>query len=95
MYRAGSELIAGIDDLPPLTPQAVLECSTIVAQLYGISAAEVMHFDTFDNVCAIKATLKRRIASGAPCDSDCYGMSQEAPLLQLSSPGELLRPDPR
>jgi hypothetical protein len=62
----------------------------IVAQAYGIPVEDITNFETFDNVSAIKATIKRRIASGSPGDSDCYGMNQEAPLLQISFPGELL-----
>ena len=62
----------------------------IVAQAYGIAPEDITNFETFDNVSAIKATLKRKIASGSPGDSDCYGMNQEGPLLQISFPGEVL-----
>lgn len=62
-----------------------------VAQVYGISEEEVTNFETFDNVSAIKATIKRKIASGSPGDSDCYGMNQEGPLLQISFPSELFK----
>ena len=62
----------------------------IVAQAYGIAPEDITNFETFDNVSAIKATIKRRIASGSPGDSDCYGMNQEGPLLQISFPSELL-----
>ena len=62
----------------------------IVAQACGIPVEDVTHFETFDNVSAIKATIKRKIASGSPGDSDCYGMNQEGPLLQISFPSELL-----
>lgn len=62
----------------------------IVAQAYGIPSEDVTNFETFDNVSAIKATIKRKIASGSPGDSDCYGMNQEGPLLQISFPSELL-----
>ncbi len=61
----------------------------IVARAYGIPLEDVTHFETFDNVCAIKATIKRAVASGLPGDSDCYGMNQEGPLSQISFPGEL------
>ena len=56
----------------------------IVAQLYGISVSDVVVFENFDNVSAIKATIRRKIPSGSPGDSDCYSMNQEVPLLQLS-----------
>src|SRR4051812_31613637 len=62
----------------------------IVAQAYGIVSDDITNFETFDNVSAIKAPLKRKIASGSPGDSDCYGMNQEGPLLQISFPAELL-----
>ena len=63
----------------------------IVAQVYGIPVDDITNFETFDNVSAIKATIKRKIASGSPGDSDCYGMNQEGPLLQISFPTELLQ----
>jgi hypothetical protein len=63
----------------------------IVAQAYGIPLDDITNFETFDNVSAIKATIKRKIASGSPGDSDCYGMNQEGPLLQISFPVELLQ----
>ena len=61
-----------------------------VAQAYGIPLEDITNFETFDNVSAIKATIKRKIASGSPGDSDCYGMNQEGPLLQISFPTEVL-----
>ncbi|MFX0198791.1 MAG: DUF4387 domain-containing protein [Candidatus Hodarchaeota archaeon] len=61
----------------------------IVAQVYGIPEEDITNFETFDNVSAIKATIKRNISSGSPGDSDCYGMNQEAPLLRISFPSEL------
>lgn len=60
----------------------------MVARAYGIPSEDVTHFETFDNVCAIKATIKRTVASGSPGDSDCYGMNQEGPLLQIAFPAE-------
>ena len=63
----------------------------IVAQAYGIPLDDITNFETFDNVSAIKTTIKRKIASGSPGDGDCYGMNQEGPLLQLSFPAELVR----
>ncbi len=63
----------------------------VIANAYGIPGKEVVNFETFDNVSAIKATIKRKISCGSPGDSDCYGMNQEAPLLQLSFPEELFK----
>jgi hypothetical protein len=56
----------------------------IVAQAYATDVRTITNFETFDNVSAIKVTMKRKFASGSPGDSDCYGMNQEGPLLQLS-----------
>lgn len=67
----------------------------IVAQAYGITSEDVTNFETFDNVSAIKATIKRTVASGSPGDSDCYGMNQEGPLLQISFPRELFSGTPQ
>ena len=66
----------------------------IVAQAYGIPLDDITNFETFDNVSAVKATIKRKIASGSPGDSDCYGMNQEGPLLQISFPSDLLSAKP-
>lgn len=63
----------------------------VIAGAYGVPKEAVVNFETFDNVAAVKATLKRKIPSGSPGDSDCYGMNQEAPLLQLSFPEELFK----
>lgn len=57
-----------------------------VAEAYGISADEVLVFETCDDLFAIKASIKRRRPSGAPGDSDCYAMNQEGPLLRLMIP---------
>lgn len=61
----------------------------IVAQVYGIPEEDVTNFETYDNVSAIKATIRRKVTSGSPGDSDCYGMNQEGPLLQISFPREV------
>lgn len=61
----------------------------MVAQVYGIREEDITNFETFDNVSAIKATIKRKFVSGARGDSDCLAMNQEAPLLQISFPSEL------
>jgi hypothetical protein len=66
----------------------------VIAQAYGVPLSDITNFETYDNVSAIKTTIKRKIASGSPGDSDCYGMNQEGPLLQISFPVELLRQEP-
>lgn len=60
-----------------------------IATAYGVPIADVFVLETFDNVCAIKATLRRRLPSGSPGDPDCYAMNQEAPMLTIPLPQEL------
>jgi len=62
----------------------------IIASAYALDIDNVTNFETFDNVSAVKATIRRKTASGSPGDSDCYGMNQEAPLLQISFPRDAL-----
>jgi hypothetical protein len=57
--------------------------SPLVARLYGVAVEEVLGVVWFEPACAVKATLKRRIPSGAPGDSDIYGAQQHGPLLDL------------
>lgn len=64
----------------------------LIAEKYGIPPSEVLVFEYFDDVGAIKASIKRRVTSGCPGDSDCYGMAQEAPLLYIKFPKGLLEP---
>jgi hypothetical protein len=54
-----------------------------IAAAYGVPEDEVVAVEHADGILAVKATLRRRHAAGAPGDSDCYGMSQEAPVLGL------------
>jgi hypothetical protein len=54
-----------------------------VAALYGVSANEVMSVIYFDPAHAIKVTMKRRIPSGAPGDTDVYGAQQHMPLVDF------------
>ncbi|HEK85937.1 MAG: DUF4387 domain-containing protein [Candidatus Saccharicenans sp.] len=55
-----------------------------IAHLYGISKAEVLKIVYFEPSQAIKITLRRKIPSGAPGDTDIYGAQQHAPLLYLT-----------
>jgi len=55
-----------------------------IARLYGIPEKEVLKVVYFEPSQAIKVTLKRRIPSGSPGDTDVYGAQQHAPLLSLT-----------
>lgn len=55
----------------------------LIATLYGVKPEEVLAVVYFEPAQAIKATLKRRIPSGAPGDRDIYGAQQHGPLLDL------------
>lgn len=54
----------------------------LVAGLYGVAEGEVSVV-WFEPANAVKATLRRRLPSGAPGDSDIYGAQQHGPLLGL------------
>jgi hypothetical protein len=56
-----------------------------IAVLYGVSPDDVL-FTVYPPALAYKATLPRRIVSGAVGDSDVYGAQQHAPLLDIELP---------
>ncbi len=58
-----------------LTPQ-------VIARLYGVSPDDVL-FTEYPPALAYKATINRRIPSGAIGDTDIYGAQQHAPLLDI------------
>lgn len=62
-----------------LTPQRIV-------QLYGVGPDEILSLHEFDAGLAIKFTLRRRLAQGAPGDTDVYGCQQHAPLLDIEVP---------
>lgn len=55
-----------------------------IARLYGIPETEVLKIVYFEPSQAIKVTIKRKIPSGSPGDTDIYGAQQHAPLLDLT-----------
>ena len=57
----------------------------LIAKLYGVTPSEVL-FNEYAPALAWKATLPRRIASGAIGDTDIYGAQQHAPLLDIEVP---------
>ncbi len=62
----------------------------LVAERYRIPVEDVVAIEYIDGLNAIKASYKRRLAAGSPGDPDCFGMNQEAPMLDVSVPAELL-----
>ena len=56
-----------------------------IAALYGVAPQDVL-FTEYPPALAYKATLPRRIVSGAIGDTDVYGAQQHAPLLDLELP---------
>ena len=59
--------------------------AALVARLYGVPESSVL-FTEYAPAFAWKATLPRRIASGAVGDTDIYGAQQHAPLLDIDVP---------
>jgi len=55
-----------------------------IARLYGVAESEILKVIHFEPSHAIKVTLKRRIPSGAPGETDIYGAQQHAPLLNIT-----------
>ena len=68
--------------------EEALRCELIsspkIARLYGIKESDVLSIVSFPPALAIKATLRRPLASGAVGDTDVYGAQQHAPLLTLT-----------
>lgn len=54
----------------------------LIAALYHVPVESVI-FTEFPPVFAFKATIERRIPSGAVGDTDVYGAQQHAPLLDV------------
>jgi hypothetical protein len=55
----------------------------LIARLYGVPMDDISGIIYFEPAHAVKITLRRRIVSGAPGDTDIYGAQQHAPLLDL------------
>jgi hypothetical protein len=64
----------------------------LVADRYRIPPEDVVAIEYIDGLNAVKASYKRRLPAGSPGDPDCYGMNQEAPLLDISFPAHLFPP---
>ncbi|MGB1176574.1 MAG: DUF4387 domain-containing protein, partial [Candidatus Puniceispirillaceae bacterium] len=57
---------------------------SVIAGLYGVEESDVLSIVAFAPANAIKATLRRPLASGAVGETDVYGAQQHAPLLTLT-----------
>ena len=57
----------------------------LIARLYNVAESAVV-FTEFPPAYAWKATIERRISSGAVGDTDVYGAQQHAPLLDVQIP---------
>ncbi len=55
----------------------------LVAGRYNLSPDDVVVVEYIDALRAVKVTYKRPVAAGSPGDSDCFGMNQEGPLLDI------------
>lgn len=71
------------------TKAAGIFSAASLAKLYGIEVEEVLKVIHYDPALAIKATLKRRVSSGAFGETDVYGAQQHAPLLGIMVPERL------
>ena len=54
-----------------------------IASLYHVPAEDVLSVIYFDPARAIKVTMRRRLPSGSPGETDVYGAQQHAPLMAL------------
>src|ERR687898_806867 len=64
----------------------------LIAAVYGVAVESVTVFESFDNINAFKATIRRLRVAGAPGDSDVYAKNQEVPALTIRLPLEKLPP---
>jgi hypothetical protein len=53
----------------------------LIQELYGVEAKDILGIVYFEPSNAVKATIRRKVPSGAPGDTDIYGAQQHAPLL--------------
>jgi hypothetical protein len=54
----------------------------LISRLYGVPE-ELVSVVWFEPANAVKATMRRRVPSGSPGDTDVYGAQQHGPLLDL------------
>ena len=49
----------------------------LICRLYGVSREDLLSIVWFEPALAVKVTMRRRIPSGSPGDSDVYGAQQD------------------
>lgn len=65
-----------IRDSGAITPESV-------ARAYGLPVEAISSFFAIDMANAIKITIRRPLAQGAPGDGDMYGCQQHVPLMNM------------
>ena len=58
--------------------------AALIARLYHVPERDILKIIYFEPSYAVKVTLRRRIPSGAPGETDIYGAQQHAPLLGIT-----------
>ena len=61
----------------------------LIAERYRMPLDAVPIVEYIDDLNAVKVTYKRRVAAGSPGDSDCFGMNQEGPLMDIEFPSSV------
>ena len=90
-YQLTLDILVRERQVNDLLRRRQLPAAETVAGLYGVPREDIVSVIWFDPAQAIKVTMKRRLPSGSPGDSDVYGAQQHAPLLDLELDlGELL-----
>ncbi|MBN2725282.1 MAG: DUF4387 domain-containing protein [Deltaproteobacteria bacterium] len=56
----------------------------VISSLYGVNESDILGIIWFEPANAVKATMVRRISSGAAGETDIYGAQQHAPLLGIT-----------
>ena len=73
------------EDFEKFTARKIL-CPELLKKLYKVSEEQVISIVDFPQAKAVKATIVRPIASGAPGERDVYGAQQHGPLMELELP---------
>jgi hypothetical protein len=58
--------------------------AALISRLYRVPQRDILRIVYFEPSHAVKVTLRRRIPSGAPGETDIYGAQQHAPLFDIT-----------
>ncbi|MGA2362084.1 MAG: DUF4387 domain-containing protein [Candidatus Aminicenantales bacterium] len=58
--------------------------AALISRLYRVPKSDILRVVYFEPSHAVKVTLRRRIPSGAPGETDIYGAQQHAPLFDIT-----------